>query len=293
MRYRHAFHAGNFADVHKHILLLQLLLAMQKKVKGLHYLETHAGAGLYDLASADARHSEESDSGILRLDAATKADTTRLHAAIRHYLDAVDRTRREQGNARAYPGSPGLVAANLRPVDSATFIELDSAISRALDRALQSIGAQASATPKISVRNADGYQIVAAQLPPPSRRGLIFLDPPYEERAEEQHVAAALTAGLLRFETGVFAVWYPIKKRHDSDLVLERLARGLTRPTLSLEFCRHPPDHTAGLNGSGMLVINPPWEIVTGASAWQVQLEQLLGATGGSRVRWLVPENPA
>jgi 23S rRNA (adenine2030-N6)-methyltransferase len=286
MRYRHVFHAGNFADVHKHIALLQLLEAMKKKEKGFHFIDTHAGEGLYDLAGPDARHSAESEAGIFRLERAIAAAPETIHPAIRLYLDAIGRVRQEHGNPRLYPGSPRLAAGALRAADSVAFVEMDPATSRALQRALES----GDAPPKLPVLQGDGYRIIMAHLPPPTRRGLVFIDPPYETREEEQHVAIALAAGLARFETGVFALWYPIKKQRDADLMLARITRGITRPTLAAEFCLHEPDHAAGLNGSGLLVVNPPWDFVTGTSAWQVQLEQLLGARGGSRVYWLVRE---
>jgi 23S rRNA (adenine2030-N6)-methyltransferase len=286
MRYRHVFHAGNFADVHKHIALLQLLEAMKKKDKGFHFLDTHAGEGLYDLAGPDARHSAESEAGIFRLEAAVANAAGNPHPAIRLYLDAIARIRQQHGNPRLYPGSPRLVAGALREVDSVAFIELDPATARALQRALES----GAVPPRLPVLNADGYRAIMAQLPPATRRGLVFIDPPYESREEERSIATALAEGLIRFETGVFAVWYPIKKQRDAELMLGRITRGIARPTLAAEFCLHAADHAAGLNGSGMLVVNPPWDFVIGTTAWQVELERLLGATGGSRLHWLVRE---
>jgi len=289
MRYRHVFHAGNFADVHKHIALLQLIEAMKKKDKGFLFLDTHAGEGLYDLSGPDARHSAESGAGIARLESAAAGAAQTLHPAIRLYLDAVDRVRRRHDQRSLYPGSPRLVADSLRDVDSVAFVELDPPTSRALQRALEA----GEAPPRLPVLNADGYRTILSLLPPPTRRGLTFIDPPYESRDEEQSLTAALAAGLQRFETGVFAVWYPIKKQRDADLMMERITRGITRPTLTAEFCLHEADHAAGLNGSGMLVVNPPWDFVTGTQAWQTQLESLLSAQGGSRVRWLVREKAA
>lgn len=288
MQYRHAFHAGNFADVHKHIALLQLLESLQKKAKGFLYLDTHAGEGLYDLAGADARHSAESETGFARLQGAvlTGSAGTGTHAAIRHYLEAVARVRAASSNPHHYPGSPLLAALALRDVDAAICVESQAPIARALQRALDQL--HSLVTPRVIT--GDGYHEIKAQLPPPSRRGLILIDPPYESADEERHLAAALAEGLTRFETGTFALWYPIKKRHDTDLWLARVIRGITRPTLAAEFCLHAPDHGAGLNGSGMLVVNPPWRFDTDARAWQSQLEGLLGASGGSRVLWLVRE---
>jgi 23S rRNA (adenine2030-N6)-methyltransferase len=285
MQYRHVFHAGNFADVHKHIALLQLIGALQKKAKGFLYLDTHAGEGLYDLGGADARQSAESEAGITRLEsAAAGLAAGATHPAIRRYLDAIRQVRSATGHARLYPGSPLLAALALREVDSAICVESQAPIARALQRALDQLH---TAVPR-RVLIGDGYHEVKAQLPPPSRRGLILIDPPYESADEERHLATALADGLLRFETGTFAVWYPIKKRHDTDLWLGRVVRGITRPTLATEVCLHAADHGAGLNGSGMLVVNPPWQFDTDVRAWQLQLERLLGASGGSRLRWLV-----
>jgi 23S rRNA (adenine2030-N6)-methyltransferase len=171
-------------------------------------------------------------------------------------------------------------------VDTACFVELNAPVSRALQRALELPGAPS----RLQVQHTDGYRAIKAQLPPPTRRGLIFIDPPWESRDEERALATALAEGLERFETGVFAVWYPIKQQRDAEAMLARITRGIARPTLAAEFCLHPPDHAAGLNGSGLLVVNPPWEFATGVPAWQAALEKLLGATGGSLLRWLVRE---
>jgi 23S rRNA (adenine2030-N6)-methyltransferase len=289
MQYKHTFHAGNFADVHKHISLLQLVFALRRKAKGFFCLDTHAGEGLYDLGSGDARHSGESSAGIQRLDAALEAANPTAHAAIRDYAAAVERIRRAHGNSRhVYPGSPLLVATALREADALTCVESQAHSARALQRAFERDAALLAATPRVIT--GDGYHEVRRLLPPPQRRGLVHIDPPYESQDEEKQVAAALIEGLTRFETGVFAVWYPIKKQHETDLWLARVTRGITRPAVVAELCLREPDNTAGLNGSGMLVINPPWQFDTDAAQWQTELHDLLGATGGSRVKWLIHE---
>jgi 23S rRNA (adenine2030-N6)-methyltransferase len=289
MQYKHAFHAGNFADVHKHIALLQLIKALQKKAKGFLYLDTHAGEGMYDLAGADSRHSNESDAGITLLERAVTQAAGTVHPAIQDYIDAIDRIRRHHGNKRSlYPGSPMLAAAQLRAVDQAVCVESHAQTSRALQRALDHGAGLIPAM--LRVVNADGYQEVSALMPPSLRRGLVLIDPPYESTDEETRIATALREGLLRFETGVFALWYPIKKQHDTDLWLARVIRGITRPTVTIELCLHQPDHTAGLNGSGMMVVNPPWQFDAEAAAWQTQLHALLGGSSGSLVKWLIHE---
>ena len=211
------------------------------------------------------------------------------HAAIRAYVDAVDRIRRAHGNKRSlYPGSPLLALSQLRPVDQAVCVESVSQTARALQRAVESSATLLQVTPRIITGN--GYQEVKAQLPPALRRGLTLIDPPYEVREEEEYVASALADGLRRFETGTIALWYPIKKQHDTDLWLARILRGITRPALAAELCIRPCDNTAGLNGSGMLVINPPWHFDADASDWQTELHALLGGTQGGAVKWLIHE---
>jgi 23S rRNA (adenine2030-N6)-methyltransferase len=284
MQYKHAFHAGNVADVHKHIWVLQVISALQKKAKGFLYMDTHAGAGLYDLSGADARHSGESDAGFQRLEREAGSLAAALHPAIAGYLEAVANLRRHLG-ARSYPGSPLLAAAALRNVDQCLCVESQAQTARALQRAFEQ-----AALPLPQILNDDGYQQVKAALPPALRRGMVLIDPPYEVDEEERHISAALAAGLERFETGVFLLWYPIKKQHDADLFLARVLRGVTRPALAAELCVRPADNTAGLNGSGMLVINPPWQCDQNALAWQEQLHTLLGGRGGSTVKWLINE---
>jgi 23S rRNA (adenine2030-N6)-methyltransferase len=289
MQYKHAFHAGNFADVHKHIALLQLLAALQKKAKGFQYLDTHAGEGLYDLAGAESRHSNESDAGISQLERAVLHAAGAVHPAIQEYLHAIDRIRRNHGNKRSlYPGSPLLAAGQLRPVDQAICVESQAQTARALQRVLDNAAGMIPSVPRVVT--GDGFQEITARLPPALRRGLVLIDPPYESPGEELQIAHSLREGLLRFETGVFALWYPIKKQHDTDLWLARIIRGIARPTAAIEICLRQPDNTAGLNGSGVMVVNPPWHFDTDAAAWQIELHALLGGSSGSLVKWLINE---
>lgn len=288
MQYKHAFHAGNFADVHKHIALLQLIESLRRKAKGFLFLDTHAGAGLYDLAGADARHSGESQAGISRLlqTLATSGETP--HAAIGDYLGRIERLRSTAGARHAYPGSPLLAASALRAVDVCIAVESQAQVSRALQRAFEQHAPLFELAPR--VEHGDGYAAVRRLLPPALRRGLVLIDPPYEEADEERHIAAALQEGITRFESGVFAVWYPIKRQHEADLFTARLLRGISCPALTLELCVTPADHAAGLNGSGMLVVNPPWQFDEIAGQWQPQLLHLLGGTGDATVKWLIHE---
>jgi len=288
MQYRHAYHAGNFADVHKHIALLQLVHALQKKAKGFLFLDTHAGAGLYDLSGTESRHSGESHAGIARLQQAVAGSGSAPHGAIADYLERIERIRGTGGSRHLYPGSPLLAATALRPVDVCIAVESQAQVSRALQRAFDQHAALLALSPR--VEHGDGYAAIRRLLPPALRRGLVLIDPPYESTDEERHVAAALAEGLERFESGVFALWYPIKRQHEADLFTARLLRGIARPAVTLELCVSPADHSAGLNGSGMLVINPPWQFDVEAGGWQAQLLPLLGGTGGATVKWLIHE---
>lgn len=287
MQYKHAFHAGNFADVHKHIALLQLIHQLSRKAKGFLFLDTHAGAGQYDLGGTDARQSGESHAGIARLQQAATGSAT-VHPAIADYLSRIDRFRATSGSRHLYPGSPLLAASALRAGDVCIAIESQAQISRALQRAFDQHGALFELLPR--VENVDGYAAIKRLLPPTLRRGLVLIDPPYEAADEEKNIAAALGDGITRFESGVFVLWYPIKRQHEADLFTARLLRGISRPTLTLEMCINPADHSAGLNGSGMLVINPPWQFDADAQGWQPQLLQLLGGTGEATVKWLIHE---
>ena len=266
MQYRHSFHAGNFADVHKHIALLQLIEALQKKAKGFLYLETHAGEGLYDLGGAGRAPQR----GKRCRHPAAGAATGRCAGAPASSGDQALPGRGETHSRRARRSLLSRVRRclpppQLRHADQAICVESQPQIARALQRAFERSAALLATIPRVIT--GDGYHEVRSQLPPPSRRGLTFIDPPYESADEEQQIAAALTAGLERFETGVFAVWYPIKKQYDSDLWLARVTRGIERPTLAAELCVSAPDHAAGLNGSGMLVVNPPWQFDSDAGA--------------------------
>jgi 23S rRNA (adenine2030-N6)-methyltransferase len=288
MQYRHVFHAGNFADVHKHVALLALIALLQKKAKGFLYLDTHAGAGLYDLHDPDARRGGESAGGIALLGAAAAPRSLDTDPAITRYLEVLARLRTATGETHGYPGSPLLAAAQLRGVDRAICVESQAQQARALQRAINSAAPALGTTPRVVTD--DGYAQLKALVPPPERRALVLVDPPYEQADEAAQIATALAAALLRFDTGVYALWYPIKRQRDTELWLTRLIRGISRPVLAIELLRHPADSTAGLNGSGMLVINPPWQFDGEAALWQAQLHDRLGAQGGSSVRWLVHE---
>ncbi len=277
MKYRHAYHAGNFADVHKHVTLLALLAALQRKDKGFLYLDTHAGRGAYDLSTPGA----ESAAGVGRFEHG-EYSAPELH----QYAQALRAFRALPGNAHLYPGSPLLAVRALRPQDRAVCIELLGAEAHALAQALPAAGGEGS---RVRIERGDGLELVRAQLPPVERRGLTFIDPPYEERNDFERVVATVAEGLRRFPTGVFAAWYPIKDARDAGSWLAAYAEAITAATLVSELWLYPRDSRVALNGSGLLITNPPYLVAEGMQAWLPQLQHSLAveAGAGSLVRML------
>ena len=250
MKYRHSFHAGNFADVHKHVTLLALIAALQRKDKGFLYLETHAGRGLYDLHSADTHQGAEARLGIGALQAAN-SDSPQVSA----YLEALARARGDSNAPEAYAGSPVLAALSLRTQDRGICCEIQAAECRALERAL-------NIYPRMRCECVDGYQALGAHLPPAERRALVLIDPPYEEQADDlQRAGDGIAKALARLANAVVALWYPIKDDRDLAPWLARMAAQLAVPALVAELWLHPRDARVGLNGSGLLIANPPYQL--------------------------------
>lgn len=269
MKYRHQHHAGNFADVHKHLSLLCLIAALQQKEKGFLYLETHAGSGLY--ASSDS-----SAEGIRQFLNAELA-----HPLLRQYADAVAAIGKHYGQPTAYPGSPLFAAHLLRPQDRAVFVELQQDEARKLQRLIDP-------KTKIKVHSGDGYQTLNAVLPPTERRGLIFIDPPYEETQQEYSRAAqALSLIQNKFATAVVALWYPIKAQRDLARWHNQLTLQTQKPHVYAELWLHPKDSRVALNGSGLFIMNPPFDCLNQMPQWLTELHAVLDRqhTGGWEIR--------
>jgi 23S rRNA (adenine2030-N6)-methyltransferase len=273
MKYRHSFHAGNFADVHKHVTLLALLHALQRKDKGFLYLDTHAGRGHYDLSSP----SQEAAGGIARLLATTPAA-----AELRAYAAQLAQLRTLPEWRHVYPGSPLLALSALRPQDRALLCELQGGEAHALEQGLQQLERAGALRARVRLERGDGLQQLRAALPPPERRALLLIDPPYESSGEPAQVSAALADGLKRFATGVFVAWYPIKEQRSSDAWLAGCARALPAPLLVSELWLYPRDSRVALNGSGLLIANPPYQTLERMQQWLPQLQSVLGAGDGA-----------
>ena len=275
MNYRHAFHAGNFADVHKHVVLLALLERLKQKPKPLFYLDTHAGRGSYDLRAEDATRSGESREGIARL-----AGRPVRSADLLRYLQA---THAAGAAPTHYPGSPLIALGALRAGDRAVLVEQQPAEAQALQQAT-------SRMRDVSIVCGDGYAALKTYLPPRENRGLVLLDPPYEADTEFADAERALRFGLSRWPNGVFALWYPIKAGAQSQRLNAGLQASGLRKLLRLELTVRPADSPIGLNGSGLVIANPPWKFDGEIREALEELHAALEGQGASRVEWLVGE---
>ena len=264
MNYRHAYHAGNFAEVVKHAILARVVTHLREKPAAFRILDTHAGAGLTDLAGPEASRTGEWRDGIGRLRAASLDD--RVRALLAPYLEAVDDLN-PNGRLIAYPGSPMLVRSWLRPQDRLLACELEPAAAAALGRRMRGDA-------RIKVVAIDGWTALGAYLPPKERRGAVLIDPPFEEPNEFARLADGLARAHRKWPTGIYLAWYPIKDRRDADAFGRRLARTGIPKVLCAELTVAPDRTAERLAGTGLIVINPPW-------ALEAELTVLLPALAG------------
>ena len=280
MKYQHRFHAGNFADVHKHITLIAILEAMRRKDAGLLFIDTHAGSGRYELARGEP--AAESNDGI---EALLAADPAPQAEEISRYVQLVTTDRQAHG-PHSYAGSPLIANRLLRPQDRAVFCDLEPEAVLALRREL-AVAAGAPLDERYQrVQHADGFKELNAWLPPRERRGLLLIDPPFENAQQDfSNALAALDSAQRKFATGVAMFWYPIKNDTLSGRFLRQLAGALTRPWLQAELWRFPRDNRVSLNGSGLAIVNPPYLLEERMREWLPQLHfALAGEAGGWRI---------
>jgi len=248
LSYRHAFHAGNHADVLKHSVLVQLLAYLTQKDKPLWFVDTHAGAAAYALDEAYAAKNAEYENGIARLWARAN-----LPPALADYVAQV-RALNPDGVLRRYPGSPQLAMQLLRRQDRLRMFELHSTESRLLQQYFR------DDAPRAIAQTGDGFAGLQAVLPPPSRRALVLIDPSYEDKGDYRQVLAALRDAQKRFAAGVYAVWYPQVQRRESRQFPDQLKQLQDKDWLNVTLTvKKPVAGGFGLHGSGMFVLNPPW----------------------------------
>ncbi|HEX4481884.1 MAG TPA: 23S rRNA (adenine(2030)-N(6))-methyltransferase RlmJ [Rudaea sp.] len=279
MNYRHSFHAGNFADVFKHAILIGLIESLKTKQTPFCYFDTHAGSGRYDLRSDEAKKTREHESGVLRLLGATRLPST-LHI----YLNLVRALNPSSAKDLAvYPGSPLIASLLMREQDRAILCEMQPDEAKALKTLFASDA-------RFGVHHRDGYAALPAFVPPKERRGLALIDPPFEAQDDEfRSIESALDESLQRWPAGVYAVWYPIKVRQQVQPFKRWFERKKIPNVLNAQLLLHPDNSALRLNGCGMTIVNPPWK-------FDQQLDQLLtslrehlvqGRFGQHEVEWL------
>ncbi|MGO3929457.1 23S rRNA (adenine(2030)-N(6))-methyltransferase RlmJ [Rhodopseudomonas pseudopalustris] len=280
MNYRHAFHAGNFADVIKHIVLVRILCYLQEKPTAFRVIDTHGGAGLYDLTSNEATRGGEWLTGIARVLQARFTDEA--EQLLRPYLDIV-RAFNPPGQLIAYPGSPLIARALLRPQDSMVACELEPTARKSLINALRR-------DTQARVVDLDGWVGLPAFVPPQERRGLVLIDPPFERKDEFEQVAERFAIASAKWQSGVYLIWYPVKSRRATDTLASQVAEIAARgpkpgSCLRLEFSVAPPSEQSGLVSSGLLIVNPPWTLADELRVILPELVRPLGQGGPGRYR--------
>jgi 23S rRNA (adenine2030-N6)-methyltransferase len=270
MNYRHHYHAGNFADCVKHALYLALLRAIMRKDKPVFLLDTHAGIGRYDLTAGPAEKTGEWRDGIGRVlagDALALAD----------YVGMVRRIG-------LYPGSPAIARAVMRAGDRLALCELHDEDAAILRREFRH-------DPRVHVHHRDGYEALRALVPPPERRGLVLLDPPFERTDEFSVLAAALEAAWRKFPSGLYAAWFPVKHRPPVRAFFTNLAARGIKDVIAAEFLRRTPTDPARLNGCGLVIVNPPFGFEAEAKPILAALAGILAeADGGFSIARLTDE---
>jgi 23S rRNA (adenine2030-N6)-methyltransferase len=282
VNYRHAFHAGNFADVVKHIVLCCILRHLRGKPAAFRVIDTHAGAGLYDLSSAESARGAEWQDGIGKLMSARLSAATA--AVVAPYIEVLNALN-EPGHLRVYPGSPAFARAWLRPQDRLVACELEPKAAVALSRNLRGDS-------RIQVSRMDGWTALKAYLPPKERRGLVLVDPPYEGTNEFSRLFSELSTAYRKWPTGIYLLWYPIKGRSEPDLLAKRLRRSGPPKSLRIEIQVGPLSDVSRLNGAGLIVVNPPWTLEGDISAAMPELAAVLVRQGrpAFRLEWLSGE---
>jgi 23S rRNA (adenine2030-N6)-methyltransferase len=285
MNYQHAFHAGNFADVHKHVVLTRILQHLRSKPAGFRVIDTHAGAGRYDLLGSEAVRAGEWRNGIARVFPPRQPSdgvAADVQALLAPYLDIIA-SLNPGGKLRLYPGSPLIVNALLRPQDRLIACELEPRAAGSLKTTLQG-------ETRAKVLSLDGWMGLNANVPPKERRGLVLIDPPYEKADDFDRLSAAFAQAHRKWRTGLYLLWYPIKTREAADALARRLRRLGVPKIMRCELLVGEPRPDAGLVGSGLILANPPYPLKSELEVLLPTLARLLGPDGSHRFDWLARE---
>lgn len=295
MNYKHAYHAGNFADVAKHILLLQLLAQFSAKAKPYYVLDAYGGRGLYSLASTETQKTKEAERGIVALEKAVAAGVDHLPKAVAQYLDDLAFARNKYDQF-VYPGSPWWIAhhSEYHSADAPLRCEAFEAIADEYD----ALNYQLYQLP-IGIHHRDAFEGVPAVIPPKERRGVILLDPPFEQEHKDfSRLVDLLVASYKKFGNGTFVLWYPIKNIDATELFYKKMKRTGIKKQLVCELNLYPNDVAVGLNGTGLFIINPPWQFADAAQEILEFLAPILKPVDAPQmslgemavVKWLVGE---
>ncbi|MGY3571075.1 23S rRNA (adenine(2030)-N(6))-methyltransferase RlmJ [Vibrio paucivorans] len=278
LSYRHSFHAGNHADVVKHIVQSLILNSLKQKEKPFVYHDTHSGVGRYDLTHEWSEKTGEYKQGIARV-----WQQNNIPEDIQSYLESIKALNK--GDAlRYYPGSPRVARAHLRQQDRMVLTELHPSDHPLLEQEFHR-------DRQVSIYKEDGFQRLKASLPPKERRGLVLIDPPYELAKEYRDVVQAIAQSHKRWATGIYAIWYPVVNRCDIEDMLEGLEGLGIRKILQIELGVSPDTNERGMTASGMIVINPPWKLESQMKQILPFLKEAIApATGHFKVEWIVPE---
>ncbi len=288
LSYRHAFHAGNHADVLKHLTQVLILQSLLRKDKPFFYLDTHAGAGLYDLRSESAEKTGEYIGGIVKV-----LNKPSPPEVVKSYLGLI-REMNPQGfdaeKLRHYPGSPWVSQCLMRKQDRSELFELHPSDSQILRSNMRE--ARRDVRGRINIHQENGFHQLKAALPPIEKRGLILIDPPYEVKTDYETVVKAVQQGYKRFATGIYAIWYPVVQRKRIDLLEQQLKDSGIKNVLQIEMSVRPDSEELGMTGSGMIVVNPPWQLLEDLKSALPWLLDCLGLDKGAswRINTLVDE---
>jgi 23S rRNA (adenine2030-N6)-methyltransferase len=291
MNYQHAFHAGNFADVHKHIALTRILVHLRAKPAAFRVIDSHAGAGRYDLIGSEATRGGEWQDGIKKIwDAwhaalsSPRAGQDSEWALLAPYLDAVAAIN-PGGTLRTYPGSPVIAKSLLRRQDRLIACEIEPRSAAALKAALGG-GSRAK------VLTIDGWTAIGATVPPKERRGVVLVDPPFEDATDFMRLSDTLAAAHRKWPTGAYLLWYPIKERDAADALARRVRKLAVPKVLRSELTIGPPRGGAGLVGSGLIVVNPPFKLEQDLLRVLPAVARIVSPNGAERLDWLANERP-